>query len=133
MAKTTGHKTGATEISAQQRSDAKDDDRLKALEIRLQAARVRGKHSDKPPSRGVAMGKAFRLVTELVVGLVVGGAIGWYLDQWLGTTPLLLLVFFVLGVAAGVLNVVRTAQSFGAGAQQKEDRLKEIDNSPGTE
>ena len=74
------------------------------------------------------MGKAFRLVTELVVGLVVGGAIGWYLDQWLGTTPVMLLIFFVLGVAAGVLNVMRAAQSFGADASQDENALNGRDN-----
>jgi len=46
---------------------------------------------------------------ELVLGTVVGGFIGWQLDRWLGTGPFLLLIFFVLGVVAGILNVVRTA------------------------
>jgi len=105
-----------------------EDDRLKALEIRLQAARTRGKQPEEPLSRSVAMSRAFRLVSELVVGLVVGGFIGWYLDQWLGTAPYLLLVFFALGVAAGVLNVMRAAKSFGAIASQDEKALKGRDD-----
>ena len=123
MAKNTGSKAGNLKVNGSQKLKPAEDQRLTALEIRLQAARSRVKQSDKPPSRGIVMGKAFRLVTELVVGLVVGGAIGWYLDQWLGTTPVMLLIFFVLGVAAGVLNVMRAAQSFGADASQDENAL----------
>jgi len=73
----------------------------------------------------VVLGRAFRLVSELVIGLVVGGAIGWYLDQWLGTTPLMLLIFFILGVAAGVLNVMRAAKSFEADVSQDENALND--------
>ena len=131
MAKNTGKKSGTFKFSNSPNSAPIEDDRLKALEIRLQAARAHGKQSEKPPSRGVAMGKAFRLVTELVVGLVVGGFIGWYLDQWLGTTPIFLLIFFILGVAAGVLNVMRTAQSFGADASLDENALNDHDDRGG--
>ncbi len=127
MAENTGKKTGGIKVSGSQNLNSGEDERLKALEIRLQAARARGKQAVKPPSRGVALGKAFRLVTELVIGLVIGGAIGWYLDQWLGTTPIMLLIFFILGVAAGVLNVMRAAQSFEADASQEENALKDRD------
>ena len=65
-------------------------------------------------NRGTAIGIAFRLSTELVAGLVVGGGMGWLLDKWLGTSPWLLLIFFFLGVAAGILNVFRTAQQIAA-------------------
>jgi ATP synthase protein I len=61
-------------------------------------------------ARGKAMGFAFRLATELVAGVFVGGAIGWFLDKWLGTAPILLIVFLLLGIAAGLLNSVRAAQ-----------------------
>jgi len=127
MAKNTAKKTGDKKVSSDQTQSAGGDHRLKALEIRLQAARARGKQAVKPASRGVALGKAFRLVTELVVGLVVGGGIGWYLDQWLGTTPIMLLIFFILGIAAGVLNVMRAAQSFGAEASREENALNDRD------
>jgi ATP synthase protein I len=57
-----------------------------------------------------AGGWAFRLSVEMVAGLIVGGGIGWLLDRWLGTSPALLIVFFLLGAAAGTLNVFRTAK-----------------------
>lgn len=56
-------------------------------------------------SRGMAYG--MRMAAELVGAVIVGGAIGYGLDRWLGSTPWLFLLFFVLGFAAGVLNVVR--------------------------
>ncbi len=125
MAKNTRKKTSDVKLSSSQNLNPDEDDRLKSLEIRLQVARARGKQQEKSPSRGVVLGRAFRLVSELVIGLVAGGVIGWYLDQWLGTSPLMLLIFFVLGVAAGVLNVMRAAKSFEADASQDEYALND--------
>ena len=57
-----------------------------------------------------AMGRALRLSAELVGGVVAGGAIGWYLDKWLGNEkPWFFVLFFLLGTAAGMLNVIRAA------------------------
>lgn len=56
-------------------------------------------------ARGMAMG--MRLSSEFVAAIVVGGLIGFGLDKWLGTTPWLFLLFFVLGLAAAILNVTR--------------------------
>jgi ATP synthase protein I len=55
--------------------------------------------------RGMAYG--MRMAAELVAAVIVGGASGMALDKWLGTWPWLFLLFFLLGFAAGVLNVVR--------------------------
>ncbi len=65
----------------------------------------------KPASggRGEAMGRGLRASTELIGGIVVGGTLGWFLDEWLGTRPLLFILLFLLGSAAGILNVVRMA------------------------
>src|SRR5579883_2828880 len=85
--------------------------RLDELERKLEPERdERQGMSDKERARrSSALGKAFRISTELVAGVFVGGFIGWLLDRWLGTLPLFLIVFLLFGIAAGFLNVVREA------------------------
>jgi ATP synthase protein I len=56
-----------------------------------------------------ALARGLRLSSELVAGVVVGGVIGWALDYWLGISPWGMIVFLLLGFAAGVLNVMRSA------------------------
>lgn len=96
-------------------SDA--DHRLDELETRLKSVRKQHLGPERAERRGTQLGFAFRLATELVAGFVVGGLIGWQLDTWFGTLPLFLLVFFGLGAAAGILNVVRTAKAMHDTAQ----------------
>ena len=60
--------------------------------------------------KGSFMGSAFRLGTELVAAVVVGTIIGFILDTWFGTKPWLIIIFFFLGSAAGMLNVIKTAK-----------------------
>lgn len=87
---------------------------LDDLNRRLDAIRVRrrDKIAEEAGRAGSqsAMGLAFRIGIELVAGLVVGGGIGWLLDDWLGTSPFLLILFFFLGAAAGILNVWRAVK-----------------------
>ncbi|MEZ5852970.1 MAG: AtpZ/AtpI family protein [Hyphomicrobiaceae bacterium] len=60
--------------------------------------------------RGEAMTRAMRVSAELIGGIVVGGAIGWFIDGWLGLEkPWFFILFFLLGAAAGILNVIRMA------------------------
>ena len=66
--------------------------------------------------RSSFMGNAFKLGTELVASVGVGTIIGFILDSWFGTKPWLIIIFFFLGAAAGMLNVIRTANRM-----QKED------------
>jgi len=66
--------------------------------------------------RGSFMGDAFKLGTELVASVGVGTIIGFILDSWFGTKPWLIIIFFFLGAAAGILNVIRVANRM-----QKED------------
>lgn len=101
---------------------------LKDLEERLSRLRKRaGLEKDGQEERGgqptppsSAMGLAFRVGVELAAGLAVGGAIGWFLDGWLNTRPLLMLLFFALGAAAGLMNVFRTARALNAPDGKKE-------------
>ena len=87
------------------------EDRLSKLDAKLDDVQQRRQtaaeaHEDKVMrSRGMAMG--LRMSSELVAAIVVGGVIGWALDKWFETSPLLFLVFFMLGLAAGMLNVMR--------------------------
>jgi ATP synthase protein I len=97
-----------------------EPDDLRALEERLQEMRRReaAKNRKTPPS---PMGIAYRFMSELVTALVVSGAIGWGLDRLFGTRPILLIVFVLLGAAAGIRNVVYAAnklnQSTARGAE----------------
>jgi ATP synthase protein I len=60
--------------------------------------------------------RGFRLASEFVAAILVGAGIGWLLDLWLHTTPWLLLVLLLIGFAAGVLNVVRSASEMNKAA-----------------
>ena len=71
--------------------------------------------SDKE-KRGTFMGNAFKLGTELIAAVAVGTIIGFILDSWFDTKPWLIIIFFFLGAAAGMLNVIRAANKM-----QKED------------
>lgn len=90
----------------------------KKFDERLRAAQDRRRLGERGPSRrsgysGSALGFAFRIGVELVSALAVGVGIGWLLDYWLGTQPWLMLLFFVLGSAAGIMNVYRAVGQMG--------------------
>ena len=97
--------------------------RLRGLDARLRKVQRARAVPEQAERRGTALGLAFRLVAELVAGLVVGGTIGWFLDKWLGTLPVMFLLFFGLGAAAGILNVIRTARQMQAGMGPAGDDL----------
>jgi len=82
------------------------DDRLRRLRERTPKEEEQGA---RPPTQS-AYGFAFRVGVEMVAALAVGGGIGWLLDRWLGTMPIFLLIFFLLGAVAGLLNVFRAAK-----------------------
>jgi len=91
-----------------------DDDpdmrRLAEIEERLRKARGKRGEVRQVEAPNSKLGIAFRLVTELMAALIVGGAIGWGLDRLFGTGPFLFIVMFMVGIAAGIFNVVRSAQ-----------------------
>ena len=84
----------------------------KDFKTRLKIAKSKlKKNSDsRNEKRGKFMGNAFKLSTEFVAAVVVGTIIGFILDSWFGTKPWLIIVFFFLGSAAGMLNVIKAAK-----------------------
>ena len=85
---------------------------LADLAARLSRARARdGDNGGGGPPGGI--GIAVRVGIELTATLAVGVGIGWFLDRWLGTGPWLMVVFFFLCAAAGVLNVYRAGKNMG--------------------
>ena len=97
---------------------APDPDRLTELGKRLDQIQTKAAAGAKraPPSQSNI---AFRFATELVAALIVGGGIGWGLDWLCGrlgfhTKPVLMIVFFVLGIAAGIRNVMSAAKEINA-------------------
>jgi len=97
-------------------TERKPSESLEALDARLGEARRR-QASEKPGRAETAsmsaFGFAWRVGLELISALVVGVAIGYMLDRWLGTRPWLLILFFILGSAAGLLNVFRMTSGLG--------------------
>lgn len=69
-------------------------------------------HGKKEPTSesGSAMGKAMRMGTEFVVAVLIGAFLGWQLDSWFDTKPILLILFMLFGFGAGINNVMRQAK-----------------------
>ncbi len=63
----------------------------------------------------------------MIAGIAVGGGAGWLLDDWLDTSPALLLVCVVLGFAAGLRNVFRTVHRLGASDQDRNSKTHKPD------
>jgi len=85
---------------------------LKEISTRLKIAKKKiEKVKEKNKGSNVAsLGKALKISTELVAAVVVGTTIGFLLDSWFDTKPLLLICFFFMGAAAGISNVFKSAK-----------------------
>ena len=120
---------------------AKKDESDSPAETATLSMRIRQLEESRKPERhtnnraalsssGLAM--AGRVTTELVAGLVVGTGIGWALDQWLNTSPMLMVAMFFLGAAAGMMNVWRalTGRGMAAGFFDEKRQAGQDDPSP---
>ena len=85
---------------------------LKEISTRLKIAKKKIGNIDESNrgSNAASLGKALKISTELVAAVVVGSTIGFLLDNWFDTKPLLMICFFFMGVTAGILNVFRSAK-----------------------
>ncbi|MDJ0930299.1 AtpZ/AtpI family protein [Breoghania sp.] len=120
-------KDGAQPENAGKTPDAHPDDGLTERLARLdrslsersereEAEKRRASRSDG--SSGYA--QAMKLSSEFIAGIAVGAVMGWLFDQWLDTKPWGLIVFLLLGFAAGVLNVLRSAGLIADPAEKTE-------------
>jgi ATP synthase protein I len=86
-----------------------DPKRFDEFEERLRSARAQGKPTSEPePAERSSMGPGLQAGIDVVAGVMGGLLIGWALDRWLGTSPVLLVIFLFLGAAAGTRNAFRT-------------------------
>ena len=85
---------------------------LKEISTRLKIAKkkIEEVKEKNKGSNAASLGKALKISTELVAAVVVGSTIGFLLDNWFDTKPLLTICFFIMGVTAGILNVFRSAK-----------------------
>ena len=84
--------------------------------LKIAKSKIKKQIQSDNEKKGSFMGSALKLGTELVAAVAVGTIIGFILDSWFDTKPWLIIIFFFLGTAAGILNVFRTASRM-----QKED------------
>ena len=102
-------------------SEERPKSSLEDLDAKLKAAREhhRSAQPKKPEGRVAStsgLGMALKIGVDFVAAVGVGVGIGLLLDYWLGTKPWLMVVFFLLGSAAGFLNVFRTMSGYGYAA-----------------
>ena len=83
------------------------------FKTRLEIAkkRISKKNQDNKNENPSSIGTAFKLSTELVAAVAVGTIIGFIFDKTFGTTPWFILIFFFVGVVAGITNVIRSAKN----------------------
>ena len=77
--------------------------------LKIAKSKIKKQLADENENRGSFMGNAFKLGTELVAAVAVGTIIGFILDNWFDTKPWFIIIFFFLGAAAGIINVIRAA------------------------
>lgn len=119
--------TGRTGPGRQDKVDPRDDDlerRRRNLEASL-ATRKPDRREGKEGAGGVTgYGQAMKLSSEFIAGIAVGAGLGWMIDRFAGSSPWGLIVFLLLGFAAGVLNVMRSVgkvAEFGQGSNRGPD------------
>ena len=77
--------------------------------LKIAKSKIKKQVQSESEKKGTFMGSAFKLGSELVAAVAVGTIIGFILDTWFDTKPWLIIIFFFLGSAAGMLNVIKTA------------------------
>ncbi|MBM5786287.1 MAG: AtpZ/AtpI family protein [Candidatus Fonsibacter sp.] len=84
-------------------------------ELKKKLSQKKNLKEEKLSPKNTQLGIAFKIGTELVAAVFVATLIGWYLDKWLNTKPFFLIGFIILGIIAGIFNVVRSAKMINKG------------------
>ena len=79
--------------------------------LEIAKRKVSAKNSSNTNEKNSSIGVAFKMSTELVSAVAVGTIIGFILDKTFGTKPWLILIFFFVGVVAGITNVIKSAKN----------------------
>ena len=106
------------------------DQAIKDIEERLYSLRREALGTSVRPAEdsrsvGQLMWLAFNVVSDLIAGVICGLGIGYGIDYWLGTRPVFIAVFLILGCIAGVLNVVRFLNQYAERQHEKLTTPKE--------
>jgi len=95
--------------------DGPDPERLAKLDARLRELRQAQEPEPPKETHYTQLQQGWRMVVELVSGIGIGVVMGYGLDSLLGTIPLMLVIFTLLGLAAGIRTMLRTAKEFQGG------------------
>lgn len=106
------------------------------FERRLREAKTRHERSVKGPGTGGrlnsrGMGVGFRIAVEMLAALAVGIGIGIGLDRWWGTTPWMMILFFILGSGAAFMNVIRVARAYDRQVKAEREAREQSDRAEG--
>jgi ATP synthase protein I len=102
---------------------------LEEIDARLRRARKEHEPRDGLKTPTSNLGRAFHLTIEMAACLAVGGGIGWFLDKQLDTKPWLLIVFLIIGIAAGIRSVLRAIARMNAELERQEREKADLEKS----
>ena len=88
-----------------------DEQRLNQLNQKIEAAKSRNQDNSQSDVQPSQLGKVMKLTVEIVAAVGIGVGSGILLDNFFDTRPLFIIIFFLLGGCAGILNVFRVAKS----------------------
>jgi ATP synthase protein I len=106
-------------------ADEPDPERLRALEARISKVKNAARPEKTQTGKAFSQGEvAWRMVIELVVGMLLGLSIGYGLDHVFGTQPILLVIFAMVGFAAGVRTMLGTAKQMAVRQTQQDEAAR---------
>ena len=99
----------------------KKSDNLKTR-LKIAKAKIDKKTLNNDNNKPASLGMALKLSTEMVAAVLVGTIIGYILDSWFDSKPWLIIIFFFVGAAAGITNVVRSAKLMQKNVNKKQKK-----------